>query len=179
LCINCAMEGVFKKERIMKFADRRHERSGSEKDVLSWTNSKLTNKKITIIGRNRTDLPFQMYRLPVLVCDQSTIRPPYKTNSRYSYNAMPYQHAALSFCSVGFRVKFCNSKIPITKFKNYLNIFEVKFVGRDSSVGIATRYRLDGPGIESRLERDFLHQSRPDLGPTQPPIQWLPGPFQV
>jgi hypothetical protein len=24
------------------------------------------------------------------------------------------------------------------------------FVGRDSSVGITTRYRLDGPGIESR-----------------------------
>jgi hypothetical protein len=26
---------------------------------------------------------------------------------------------------------------------------------RDSSVGIATRYRLDGPGIESRLEAKF------------------------
>ena len=25
-----------------------------------------------------------------------------------------------------------------------------KLMGRDSSVGIATRYRLDGPGIESR-----------------------------
>jgi hypothetical protein len=25
-----------------------------------------------------------------------------------------------------------------------------KYVGRDSSVGIATRYGLDGPGIESR-----------------------------
>jgi hypothetical protein len=29
--------------------------------------------------------------------------------------------------------------------------------GRDSSVGIATRYGLDGPGIESRLRRDFPH----------------------
>jgi len=28
-------------------------------------------------------------------------------------------------------------------------------MGRDSSVGIATRYGLDGPGIESRLGRDF------------------------
>jgi hypothetical protein len=28
-------------------------------------------------------------------------------------------------------------------------------VGRDSSVGIATRYELDGPGIESRWGRDF------------------------
>ena len=36
--------------------------------------------------------------------------------------------------------------------------------GRDSSVGIATRYGLDGPGIESRWGRDFPHPSRPALG---------------
>jgi hypothetical protein len=29
-------------------------------------------------------------------------------------------------------------------------IFIIKDLGRDSSVGIATRYELDGPGIESR-----------------------------
>ena len=34
-----------------------------------------------------------------------------------------------------------------------------------SSVGIATAYGLDGPGIESRWERDFPHLSRPALGP--------------
>ena len=39
-----------------------------------------------------------------------------------------------------------------------------------SSAGIATRYGLDGPGIESRWGRDFPHLSRPVLGPTQPPI---------
>jgi hypothetical protein len=39
-------------------------------------------------------------------------------------------------------------------------------VGRDSSVVIATRYGLDGPGIESRWGRDFPHLSRPTLGPT-------------
>ena len=39
-----------------------------------------------------------------------------------------------------------------------------RFVGRDSSVGIATRYWLDGPGIESRWGRDFPHPSRPALG---------------
>jgi len=32
---------------------------------------------------------------------------------------------------------------------------------RDSSVRIATRYGLDGPGIESRWVRDFPHKSRP------------------
>jgi hypothetical protein len=48
-------------------------------------------------------------------------------------------------------------------------------MGRDSSVGIATRYGLHGPGIESRWGRDFPHSSRPALGSTQPPIQWVPG----
>jgi hypothetical protein len=37
-------------------------------------------------------------------------------------------------------------------------------------VGIATGYGLDSPGIESRWGRDFLHLSRPALGPTQPPV---------
>jgi len=45
----------------------------------------------------------------------------------------------------------------------------------DSSVSIATRYGLEGPGIESRWGRDFSHLSRPTLGPTQPPVQWVPG----
>ena len=46
---------------------------------------------------------------------------------------------------------------------------------RDSSVGITTRYGLDGPEIESQWRRDFPHPSRPALRPTQPPIKWVPG----
>jgi len=44
------------------------------------------------------------------------------------------------------------------------------YVGRDNSVGIVTRYGMDGPGIEFRWGWDFLHPSRPALGPTQPPV---------
>ena len=47
--------------------------------------------------------------------------------------------------------------------------------GRDSAVGIATRYGLDGSVIESRRGRDFPPPSKPALGSTQSPIQWVPG----
>ena len=46
--------------------------------------------------------------------------------------------------------------------------------GRDSSVGIATRYGLDGQGIECRWGQDFPQPSWPALAPTQPPVQWVP-----
>jgi len=37
--------------------------------------------------------------------------------------------------------------------------------GWDSVVGIATRYELDGPGIESWWGRDFLHPPDRPWGP--------------
>jgi hypothetical protein len=50
-------------------------------------------------------------------------------------------------------------------------------VGQDSVVGIATRYRLDGPGIDSQWGQGFPHPFRPALGTTQPAVQWIPGLF--
>jgi len=47
-------------------------------------------------------------------------------------------------------------------------------VGRDSVVGIAARYGLYWPGIESRWKQDFSHPSRLALRPTQPPVQFVP-----
>ena len=46
-------------------------------------------------------------------------------------------------------------------------------VGRGNVIGIATCYGLDGLGIESRWGPDFPQTSRPDLGLTQPPVQWV------
>ena len=47
--------------------------------------------------------------------------------------------------------------------------------GQDSTIGIATWYRLDGLGIESCRSQDFLHLSRLALGPSQPPTPWVLG----
>jgi hypothetical protein len=51
---------------------------------------------------------------------------------------------------------------------------------RDSAVGIATGYGLDDRGVGVRVpvgSRIFSSPRRPDwfLGPTQSPIQWIPG----
>jgi hypothetical protein len=46
-------------------------------------------------------------------------------------------------------------------------------VGRDSFIGIATRYGVDGPEIESQWERDFPHWPRPT--PRGPPSSLYSG----
>jgi hypothetical protein len=48
-------------------------------------------------------------------------------------------------------------------------------MGQVSSVGIVTQHMLDDLGIESQWGQDFLHPSRPALGPTQPPIYGMLG----
>ena len=59
-------------------------------------------------------------------------------------------------------------------FRNYNSSLFLR-KGRDSSISIAIRYGLDGPGIESLWGRVFPRPSRQDLGPTQPPIKWVTG----
>jgi hypothetical protein len=48
---------------------------------------------------------------------------------------------------------------------------------RDSSVGIAMGYGLDDPGSIPGSRKNFIFStaSRPNMGPAQPPIQWVLG----
>jgi hypothetical protein len=45
-------------------------------------------------------------------------------------------------------------------------------MGRGSTVGIGTGYGLNDPSVKNF---HFSISSRPALGSTQPPIQWVPG----
>ena len=47
--------------------------------------------------------------------------------------------------------------------------------GRDSSVGIATRYGLDGPGIESRCEGEARFSAPVQTGPGTHPASYTMG----
>jgi hypothetical protein len=59
------------------------------------------------------------------------------------------------------------------KGKNHTNIKQTTNI--ISSVVVATRYGLDGPGIESRWGAGEIFHTSPDRpwGPTHPPIQYV------
>ena len=59
----------------------------------------------------------------------------------------------------------------IQSFVILLWIFRI-YYGPGSSVGTATDYGLDVPGLNPGGDEIF-RPSRPALGPTQPPVQWV------
>ena len=64
-----------------------------------------------------------------------------------------------------------------SEFQEGLTNYSVLW-SRHSSVGMATRYTLDGPGFESCRRQEFfssLMPSRPSVWDSHPPSQWVLG----
>jgi hypothetical protein len=66
--------------------------------------------------------------------------------------------------------------IPPKLCYRYLNfpLVYVNDCGPGSSIGIVTDYGLEGPGSNPDGD-EIVRLSRPALGPTQPPVKWIPG----
>jgi hypothetical protein len=88
-----------------------------------------------------------------------------------------------SHLSPGFPTETLNEFLSIKTRATcpaYLNLLDLIFLmilnetmGRDSSVGIATCYGLDGPGIESRWAQDFPQPVQ--TGPGAYPLSYAMG----
>ena len=80
-------------------------------------------------------------------------------------------------CILVFFVVYCTTlKTEAERFAEMLVFIPVYqcTVWAGSSVGIATDYGLDGPGSNPGGDQIF-RPSRSALGPTQAPVQWVPG----
>jgi hypothetical protein len=111
---------------------------------------------------------------PGSMAGRQSLRVPLCSSLHYSHSVLTPSDSRWPHCCVllpfHFSIEFSIVEWPLKLGKTYVWLAS----GRDGAVCIATRYGLDGPGIESRQGRDFPHLSRPGLGHTQYLIQWVP-----
>ena len=84
--------------------------------------------------------------------------------------SLPEGHQTVCHCWNAQIQTFC---YICTKHQKMIYLYSCSMRLYGGIDGIATRYELDSPEIESRWGRDFQNPSRPALTPTQPPVQWV------
>jgi len=112
------------------------------------------------------------------------------TEHRDLIGSTPYFYGPGSdFCSatgISGRVFLWLSSAPLSKHRDVSSYLKVGHnilclhpfqLGRASVVGVATRYGLDGPEMESRWGWDIAHPFRTALRSTQLPVKLVPDLF--
>jgi hypothetical protein len=94
---------------------------------------------------------------------------PFKVALSFSFVHSIYFLLSLSAFPPFFLTSFLRCIQSISFFFNF-PLFFAFFMGRDSSVGIATRYGVNGPDIESQWGQHFPHMSGLAQGHTQPTL---------
>ena len=85
------------------------------------------------------------------------------------------RHAYLNFSRAKFSKHLLEGNTVYLKLKRKVSFtFTQVLYCKGSSVGIVTDYGLDGPGSNPGGDEVF-RPSGPGLGPTQPPVKWVPG----
>ena len=109
---------------------------------------------------NQTNAPFRNMAFLSKFGQNPVNKAPVTMTQRHTRVVSFVLHNRNSIRSQNLNLIFDHAKIPVAD--------------RDSAVGIAICYRLDGPGIQFRWARDFQQPSRPFLGPAHFPVQWVP-----